>query len=132
MGQRKWTGVYFYAGQSVKTLLRHNVHRLEQREEGTYISEDQSRKGRLACPHQILQSSKPGADGGVEEGTMLDLEVTMGPEAPAPARRFLLERCLRLEVVGAAWPLGDVCSPRGMEHEGGVKKPDSRLTQKSY
>lgn len=32
-------------------------------EEGTYISEDQSRKGRLACPHQTLQSSKPGADG---------------------------------------------------------------------
>lgn len=69
MGQRKWTGLYFYAGQSVKTLLRYNVHRLEQREEGTYISEeDQSRRGRLACPHQALQSSKPGADGGVEEG----------------------------------------------------------------
>lgn len=35
-------------------------------------------------------------------------------------------------MVEAAWPLGDVCSPRGMEHEGGVKKLDSTLTQKSY
>lgn len=56
----------------------------------------------------------------------------MGPGVPAPVRRLLLERCVRLQVVEAAWPLGDVCSPQGLDHEGKVKQLDLRLTQKSY
>lgn len=59
----------------MKTILRCNAQR-QREEEGTYISEeDQSRKGRLACPHQTLQSSKPGA----EWEAWRTAELRMGP-----------------------------------------------------
>lgn len=56
----------------------------------------------------------------------------MGAGVPAPVRRLLLERCVRLEVAEAVWPLGDVCSPQGLDHEEKVKQQDLRPTQKSY
>lgn len=90
MRQRKWTGFYFYAGQSVKALFRNNIQRLEQREAG-YLhlrrKKTNLEKAGVACPQQPQQHSRPGAE--LEVGGRLPCwiaEVTMGPGVLAPVR----------------------------------------------